>query len=150
MTREEHIIYLKNLRTALKLANNFSGETMESLNKAIEALEAEPCGDAISRKAAVVQLHHNKTGDDDIDVIIEKDIATIQTLPPVIPKQKTGEWIELKDQKPEAFENVLVKDIDGDVTCAYMCDETYTDMCFFEAFSGECIDDVIEWRRIPE
>lgn len=58
--------------------------------KELKALKAEHCADAISRKAAVVQLHHNKTGDDDIDVIIEKDIATIQTLPPVIPKQKTG------------------------------------------------------------
>jgi hypothetical protein len=48
--------------------------------------------DLISRQAAVVQLHHNKTGDDDMDVNIEKDIATIQTLPPVASKQKTGHW----------------------------------------------------------
>lgn len=107
--------------------------------------EQELCSDAINRKAAVVQLYHNKTGDDDIDVIIEKDIATIQTLPPVTPKQKTGEWIELKDHKPEAYEDVLVRDIDGDVTCAYLCDDTD----FLERFSGEIIDDVVEWMEMP-
>jgi hypothetical protein len=50
--------------------------------------------DLISRQAAVVQLYHNKTGDDDIDVIIEKDIATIHKLPSVTSKRKTGKWID--------------------------------------------------------
>lgn len=133
-------------------ARNHSGkcgfehlELAEWLKELKAYKEQEPCVDAISRKAAVVQLHHNKTGDDDIDVIIEKDIATIQTLPPVIPKQKSGEWIELKNQKPEAYEDVLVRDIDGDVTCAYLCD----DVDFLERFSGEIIDDVVEWMEIP-
>jgi hypothetical protein len=56
--------------------------------------EQEPCADAISRKAAIVQLYHNKTGDDDVDVIIERDIATIHKLPSVTSKRKTGEWIK--------------------------------------------------------
>lgn len=44
MTKEEHIIYLENLRTALKLSNNFSNETMESLDMAIKALERQSDG----------------------------------------------------------------------------------------------------------
>ena len=86
MTREEHIIYLKNLRTALKLANNFSGETMESLNKAIEALEAKPCGDAISRKW-VLDVVNNFVFDTETDrnriIHIVRDTA-----PLVMPKEK--------------------------------------------------------------
>lgn len=149
MTREEHIIYLKNLRTALKLANNFSNETMESLNKAIEALEAEPCGDAISRKW-VLDVVNNFVFDTETDrnriIHIVRDTA-----PSVTPEQKTGKWIKLKDQKPEAYENVLVKDIDGDVTCAYACEDIRdVNIEFYERFSGELVDDVIEWRRIPE
>lgn len=37
--------------------------------------------DTISRDAAVIQLSHNKTGDDDCDVIIQRDIETIKQLP---------------------------------------------------------------------
>lgn len=149
MTREEHIIYLKNLRTALKLENNFSGETMESLNKAIEVLEQKHCNDAISRKW-LLDVVNNFVFDTETDrnriIHIVRDTA-----PSVTPEQKAGKWIKLKDQKPEAYENVLVKDIDGDVTCARMCEETCADdITFFEFFSGEIIDDVVEWREIPE
>lgn len=41
MTREEHIIYAKNLRFALNMANNLSAETMEAFDAAIKALEQE-------------------------------------------------------------------------------------------------------------
>jgi hypothetical protein len=67
--------------------------------------EQEPCADAISRKAAIVQLYHNKTGDDDVDVIIERDIATIHKLPPVTPKQK---WIPVSERLPEIKQHVLL------------------------------------------
>ena len=58
------------------------------LKKELEALalEQEPCEDAISRNTAIVQLSHNKNGDDDCDVIIQKDIETIKALPPVTPQ----------------------------------------------------------------
>lgn len=42
--------------------------------------------DAISRDKAIVQLSHNKTGDDDCDVIIQKDIETLKSLPPITPQ----------------------------------------------------------------
>lgn len=37
--------------------------------------------DLISRQAAIIQLSHNKNGDDDHDVIVQKDIETIKQLP---------------------------------------------------------------------
>jgi hypothetical protein len=57
-----------------------------------EALEQEPCEDCISRQGAIIQLSHNKTGGDDCDVIIQKDIETIKALPSVTPQPKTGHW----------------------------------------------------------
>ena len=53
----------------------------------------EPCEDTISRDKAIVQLSHNKTGDDDCDVLIQKDIETIKALPSVTPTEKVGQWI---------------------------------------------------------
>jgi len=47
MTREEHIIYLKNLRTVLKWERKFSDQTIESLDEAIKALEQEPILDRL-------------------------------------------------------------------------------------------------------
>ena len=49
----------------------------------------EHSGDAISRQAAIVQLSHNKNGDDDCDVIIQNDIETIKALPPATPQPAT-------------------------------------------------------------
>lgn len=50
--------------------------------------------DSISRQAAIVQLSHNKTGDDDCDVVIQNDIETIKALPSAEP-----EIIRCKDCK---------------------------------------------------
>ena len=50
--------------------------------------------DLISRKMAIIQLSHNKTGDDDCDVVIQRDIETIKSLPSAQP-----EIIRCKDCK---------------------------------------------------
>ena len=143
MTREEAI---KAIKSHCYFAN-LVPVGKEALDMAIEALEVEPCGDAISREAALMCMTGKYVADLEYkpDDIISQHIKRIKALPSVTPKQKTGEWIELKDQKPEALEDVLVKDIDGDVTCAYLCDDTD----FLERFSGEIIDDVVEWMEIP-
>lgn len=61
----------------------------------------EPCEDAISRKW-VLDIVNNFVFDTETDrnriIHIVRDTA-----PSVTPKQKTGKWIELKDQKPEAY-----------------------------------------------
>lgn len=71
------------------LYDALNGEEADEIIKALE----QPCKDTISRDKAIVQLSHNKIGDDDCDVIIQKDIETIKALPPATPQQKTGRWI---------------------------------------------------------
>ena len=68
-------------------------DLLEVIAHEIEQLQsAEPDvpdindGDMISRKAAIVQLSHNKTGDDDCDVVIQNDIETIKSLPSAEPE----------------------------------------------------------------
>ena len=65
-------------------ANQHNSNALNDVGQRTNALE----GDVISRQAAIVQLSHNKNGDDDCDVIIQKDIETIKALPPVTPQQK--------------------------------------------------------------
>lgn len=48
-------------------------------------MEHETCEDCINRHKAIIQLSHNKTGNDDADVVVQKDIETIKALPPVTP-----------------------------------------------------------------
>lgn len=62
MTREEHIIYVKNLRMALKMTNSFSIKTMESLDAAIKALEQEP-------KVNNITIPQNATNGDMIEAM---------------------------------------------------------------------------------
>lgn len=64
--------------------------------------------DAISRRAAIIQLSYNKIGDDDCDVIIQRDIETIKQLPSAKPdiiyckdcrkhNKKIGDYVEKSD-----------------------------------------------------
>ena len=53
----------------------------EPLVKESRTLVKDLVNDAISRQVAIVQLSHNKTGDDDCDVVIQNDIETIKALP---------------------------------------------------------------------
>ena len=49
--------------------------------------------DCISRQAAILQLSHNKCGNDENDIAVQHDIETIRKLPPVESEQKIGYWI---------------------------------------------------------
>lgn len=64
--------------------------------------------DLISRHDAVIQLSHNKIGDDDCDVIIQRDIETIKQLPSAEPNiiyckdcrkhnKRIGDYVEKSD-----------------------------------------------------
>lgn len=82
MTREEHIIYVKNLRVALKMTNSFSAKTMESLDAAIKALEQEPKTDTWSIK-------------DVADTFKKHGLIVVQ-------EPKTGHWILNDNQGVQA------------------------------------------------
>jgi len=42
--------------------------------------------DSISRQAAILQLSHNKCGNDENDIAVQHDIETIRNLPPALPE----------------------------------------------------------------
>ena len=50
--------------------------------------------DTISRQAAIIKLSHNKIGDDDCDVVVQKDIETIKALPSAQPEKRTEKRTE--------------------------------------------------------
>lgn len=49
--------------------------------------------DSISRQAAILQLSHNKCGNDENDIAVQHDIETIRALHSAQLERKTGEWI---------------------------------------------------------
>ena len=49
--------------------------------------------DLISRQAAILQLSHNKCGNDENDIAVQHDIETIRALPSAQLERKTGRWI---------------------------------------------------------
>ena len=67
---------------------------IQAKKKAIEALQKEPCKDAISRETAInaVWNLNLETSYDN-----EKVEEMLKALPPVTPKQQTGYWISFKD-----------------------------------------------------
>jgi len=89
MTREVAINHLKTVAKSA-IDSGYDSAVVDAVNMAKEALEQEPCEDAIS-KAEVIKLidkHTNDDGtlDDDITCILEE-------LPPIQPKAKVGKWI---------------------------------------------------------
>ena len=79
--------------------------------------------DTISRKAAVIQLSHNKIGDDDCDVIIQRDIETIKQLPPAEPQiircKDCKYWIPYDWMFSEVWQSKNIEDYPEDeIGCA--------------------------------
>ena len=66
---------------------------LKAYDVAIKALEQEPCEDAISRQAAISDIHEMQewhTGD---AFNADRVIRQLKDLPPVIPSRPTGHWI---------------------------------------------------------
>ena len=62
--------------------------------------------DPIERQDAIIQLSHNKNGDDDCDVIVQKDIETIKQLPSAQPEPAIPiSWLEKEIERLESYEN---------------------------------------------
>ena len=88
MTREEA---LKTWLPVIKMGVESMPECSEALDMAIEALEQEPCTNAISREDALMAL----TGEwkESRDEILSLAIRRIRVLPLVKPAEKMGHWI---------------------------------------------------------
>lgn len=110
MTKEEAAIIIHKLKQdvltgAVRKYEPFEGEVLlgaefyDAINMAIEALEQEPCEDAISREAAV-NACLNKWDKDYKEIV-----ADIRALPPVTPAKKTGHWINTAE--PYMSDNIV-------------------------------------------
>ena len=96
--------------------------TEEKLNiaigKALEALKAEPCGDAVSREALLEKLEEWDWQDLYLPVHFKE---LVDDLPSVTPKQRTGKWILVR--------NKLGATIDRICSCCNRSHEKTSDFC---------------------
>ena len=100
--------------------------------------------DSISRKAAIIQLSHNKTGDDDCDVIVQKDIETIKLLPSAQPEQR---WIPCSERMPpKSGEYIVSGRWAGGKVAVGSCEYSKADGYFQTAWTF----DVLAWMSLPE
>lgn len=99
MTNEEakHIIDVafdipQAVRRAGEDRTYIEDEIMEAKNMAIQALEQEPCEDAISRQALLDEI--NRIGIKAFETYNDYSrlFDFVDTLPPVTPQPKTGNW----------------------------------------------------------
>ena len=91
LTLNEHLDHWKRLLSE-KICDQSEGEkTIDALQNAIKALEQEPCGDAVSRRAV------NEIINDAYYLKIDDGAAlqeSIHQLPSVTPQPKMGRWVE--------------------------------------------------------
>jgi hypothetical protein len=97
MTNEDKINYLKDILSEINENDNavcyLTSEDNELIKSAIEALEQQPCEDAISRQAVLEVIEREQFKGD--------AISEIEKLPPVQPKLKTGHWISVSERLPK-------------------------------------------------
>ena len=80
----------------------------------------------IDRRAAIIQLSHNKIGDDDHDVVVQKDIETIKQLPPAQPEiircKDCKHWIPYDWMFSEMWQSKNIADYPEDDIGCNLCD----------------------------
>lgn len=108
MTREEAIKVIEN-RDSIYCERV---QLKEALDMAIEALSAESCEDAISRRALQEWMQDKTFGD-----IVVASEHNFDCLPPVTPKPKMGHWVKISPagiyECSECGQNVMTGDIDA-------------------------------------
>ena len=114
MTRAEAINYLTS-----------TGLTEEQVMKVVEALEQEPCEDAISRQVVLSMQYRI----DDSATLSTRDVVNvddIEDLPPVNPQPKTGHWKKMVEVYDLQQNRMLVPygydDAKFGNTPVYVCD----------------------------
>lgn len=122
MTREEAIKILKDME--FHMEERLDAEAFcEAYNMAVAALSAEPCEDAVSRKALLDLAYTIETddysGNDIYDVVSVDDI---KDLPSVQPKEKVGEWEYTGDFLDEGMNKCSLCGFELDVSVnAHFC-----------------------------
>lgn len=81
MTREEAIKALRDVQCEV-MRDSYIDKVYDM---AIEALSQVPSDDVISRRKAILQLSHNKCGNEEWDIAVQHDIETITQLPSAQP-----------------------------------------------------------------
>lgn len=103
MTAEEAIKWLKDIERSFPEA--YFGEWRKALRMAIQALEAQPCEDCISRQAVIKNI---KGWFDKIELNPDILIDSIVTLPSVTPKY-TDEEIDKAQEIEQAYVDKMVE-----------------------------------------
>ena len=163
MTREEITEKLKSLKADIVSCGGCEGKKdyAQALTETIEALQTEPCEDAISRQAAIDALDKGAWGVE-WDKALAK--AMLENLPSVTAERKPA-WTPVKTRPltdeerdgllidaecafdcpmPEDGQEVIVTTDLGGVGIDTFCRDI--EGCYFENYD----DDVIAWMPVPE
>ena len=132
MSRDEAIRRLK------VLTDYEYDEDEEALNMAIEALEQEPCEDAISRQA-VLEMAYDMSeidGEHFTEPCMVIDVEDVQKLPSVNPQEP--KWIPVTRRLPEKDDLYLICFDDGEFELVYFSKGAFS-------YSG-----VVAWIPLPQ
>lgn len=146
MTNEFAIKVLNELRSYGDKFANIGFDRKEALDMAINALEQQPCEDAISREAVLDEIDKyikkaQSTGIKDDFISFEE--LVVKQLPSVTPK---AEWIPCSEKMPDINIHVLAQFVMGGMA------ECYYAHNWWHIVGGVRIsgDEVIAWQPLPE
>lgn len=109
MTREEELDWLYRLRSEIYvyMPKEWLIPMNDALDMAIKALEQEPCGDSISRQAAIDITWEEPSYTDALNVLTEvRD--KVKSLPPVNPQEpKMGHWKKIQSGDKDFPESIV-------------------------------------------
>lgn len=107
--------------------NDMDKTTIDACKGAIEALEQEPCEDAISRQAAQEGLTHLMDSDGFRDSVgyVQKSLVRnmLNNLAFVQPKIKTGHWIKITPSGIYVCSECEKTVMTGDIDCYKYCNQ---------------------------
>lgn len=155
MTNEEIIKFLQSKQIPQCGDKEYTAdEEYEAYQRAIDALEQEPCEDVISRENAIIQLSW-----DFPNLELPKIKESLDKLPLVTPQQKYGKWIKTKLSVSDGSFNVGVRCS----RCGYVTvvdDFNFCPNCGSAMKDGRTLDEFIEllkqkqeygkWIKHPE
>jgi hypothetical protein len=137
MTREQAIHYLERIKQEYDCSYE-----EDALEMAIQALEQEPCEDAVSRKALISHIE-NQSREWGEDYDAQQILGDIEDMPSVKPQEL--KWIPVSERLPEKGKQVLCCNKSGSVFTSAI---TYINSNGMVAFGQHY--EVIAWMPLPE